>query len=103
MIDSAEFYRNALVVRRGAHRWDNIKALSARLAAELLRTYSASRPTKTVDGAYFHIASLVYEGVTGKSGVDLSQYCRDHLASAGKPGGGRIESSIVVRMPFVGR
>lgn len=103
LIDSAEFYRNALVIPPGSRRWDNLKALAARFAAELLKRYSVNAPTKTPNGVYFSLASMIYEGVTGKDNVDLSQYCRDHLDSADQPGGGRIEPGIVVRMPFAKR
>jgi hypothetical protein len=100
LIDSALFHHAALGVPRGSRRWDNMKALAARFAAELLRTYSASPPTKTIDGVYFQLAALIYEGVTGAVGIDLSQYCRDVIDSADEPGGGRLEPSIVVRAPF---
>jgi hypothetical protein len=71
--------------------------VTARLAAKLLTTFSASPPTKTPGGPFYELASVLYEGVTGKEGVHLEQYCRDVLDASD---GGRIEPSLVVRVPF---
>jgi hypothetical protein len=99
LIAAAEFLHGAIVVRPGARRWDNVKAVTASLAAKLLTTFSA-RPLLTASrgGAFYRLATLLYEAVTGEV-VSLEQYCRDVLDKADEPGGGRIEPSIVVRIP----
>jgi hypothetical protein len=99
LIDAAKFHHDAIVVRAGGRPWDNIKALMAKFALELLTTFGAEKPTKTAardGGAFLELASLLYKGVTGKK-ADLGRYCRDLLDHAGD---GRIEPGIVVRVPF---
>jgi hypothetical protein len=103
LIDSAQFYHDAIVVRRGSPRWDNVKAIAARYANELLRSFGSALPTKTPDGPFYNLASLLCEGATAKVGVDLEQYCRDVLDNVNELGGGRIEPSIVVRVPLAER
>lgn len=57
-IDSAQRDHDRLVVpRRGRFRWDNVKALTAGLAHELLITFSAKPPTRTEGGAFYRLAS----------------------------------------------
>jgi hypothetical protein len=98
LIVSAQWHHAALVVPPGSHRWDNVKALAGRFAKELLTTFSASPLTRARSGAFYRLATLLYEGITGEV-VSLEQYCRDVLDKADEPGGGRIEPSIVVRIP----
>jgi hypothetical protein len=100
LIDSAQFYHDAIAVRHGSRRWDNVKAIAARYANELLRSFGSAPPTKTPDGPFYNLASLLYEGATAKVGVDLEQYCRDVLDNVNELGGSRIEPSIVVRVPL---
>ena len=76
-----------LIVRRGGHRWNNVKAIAAKYAKELLLSFSPKRPTKSSSGAFYELAALLYKAATGK-GADLEHYCREL---------GRIEPNIVVR------
>jgi hypothetical protein len=99
LIVSAQFYHDALVVRHGRRPWDNIKAVTAKFAFELLTTFGAKEPTKTAardGGVFLRLAALLYKGITGKN-ADLGRYCGDALDHAGD---GRIEPNIVVRVPF---
>jgi hypothetical protein len=38
--------------------------------------FSDNRPTLTSDGAYFHLAELLVEAVTGVEGVSVERACR---------------------------
>jgi hypothetical protein len=97
LIAAAEFLHGALVVRPGARRWDNIKAVTARLAAKLLTTFSAEPIAASRGGAFYRLATVLHEAVTGENGVSLEQYCRDVLDSSD---GGRIEPNLMVRVPL---
>jgi hypothetical protein len=78
-----------LIVRRGGHRWNNVKAIAAKYAKELLLSFSAKPPTKSRDGAFYELAALLYKAATGE-GADLEQYCRQVEL-------GRIEPNVVVK------
>jgi hypothetical protein len=55
----------------------DVAALSAaNLARSVLREFNR-RVTHYKDGRYYQLASLIYEGATGKRGRDLSRCCRD--------------------------
>jgi hypothetical protein len=109
-IHTTQLNHDTLAVPRGRrYHWDNVKALTARLAAELLRAFSAKHLTKTTPtketgpGEFYRLASLLYEGITGEADVDLSQYCRDVLDKANEPAGGRIEPNVMVKIPLAKR
>ena len=51
LINSTKFYGQAIASAPGGHRWNNMKALSARLAYELLITFGI-KPTKTAEGTF---------------------------------------------------
>ena len=91
LIDAAKFHHDALVVRPGSRQWDMVKAMAAKYADELLRSFGDKPPTKTEGGAFYMLASLLYRGATGATGVNLQQYCRDL---------DRVEPSIVVKVPY---
>ena len=78
-----------LVVPRGGHQWNNVKAIAAKYAKELLLSLSAKPPTKSGDGAFYGLAALLYKAATGKA-ANLEQYCRQVER-------GRIEPSVVVK------
>jgi hypothetical protein len=89
-IEEAQFLiTTGLIVRRGGHRWNNVKAIAAKYAQELLLSFSAKPPTKSGGGAFYELAALLYKAVTGED-AGLEQYCRQL---------GRIEPSVVVRFP----
>jgi hypothetical protein len=99
LIDSTKFHRDAIVVQHGRQPWDNLKALTAKFAFELLHTFGTKKPTKTAakdGGAFFGLANLLFKMVTGKK-ADLKQYCCDVLDHAGDS---RIEPGVVARVPF---
>jgi hypothetical protein len=58
----------------GSRVWDDVKASCATLAEIYLLEYG-HKPTRTEGGAFYTLASILYEAVTGKE-EDLSQYCR---------------------------
>jgi hypothetical protein len=59
----------------GKPPWDDVKSYCAILAEIYLLEYG-HKPTRTEDGAFYTLAGILYEGVTGKE-QDLSQYCRN--------------------------
>jgi hypothetical protein len=87
-VESAQFHHDSLVVPPGGHQWDNVKAIAAQYANDLLLSFSAKSPTKTSDGAFYQLAALLYKAATGEN-ADLEQYCRQL---------GRIEPNVVVRI-----
>jgi hypothetical protein len=62
-------------VPAGKPRLNETKVYAARRAYNILDEYGA-KPTLTVDGPYFNLASLLYEAVTGKVSVSLEHACR---------------------------
>jgi hypothetical protein len=93
LIVSAQWHHGVLAVPPGGPRWDNMQALVAKLAKELLTTFGAGPLTKTRGGAFYLLAGLLYRAITGEV-ASLEQYCRDVLDN---PVGGRIEPSIRTR------
>jgi hypothetical protein len=85
LIDAAEFSRDSLVVPPGSKPWDIVKAQSVRQAKRLL----AHGPDKPKRGVADKLASLLYEAVTGETGVNLRQYRR---------AGDQAKPSIVMRV-----
>jgi hypothetical protein len=78
-INAAQLNHDWLIVPPGGHRWNDTAAMAAKYAEELLRQFSAKPPTKTKGGAFYQLASLLYEAATGKKNVALEQYCRVQL------------------------
>jgi hypothetical protein len=89
-IEEAQFHHDNLVFRPGGHQWDNVKAIAAKYAKELLLSFSPKPPTQYSGGAFYELAALLYKAATGET-ADLEHYCREL---------GRIEPNIVVRMSF---
>jgi hypothetical protein len=48
-------------------------------AFDLLSQFANKRPTKTIGGTFYELASVLYEAVTNKPGVDLSRFCRREI------------------------
>jgi hypothetical protein len=69
--------------RGGGRRVDVIKLSAARGAYGLLFIYADRPATLTPDGSFFQLASVLYEGATGKAGVDLEHQCRVHFEERG--------------------
>ena len=73
--------------------------MTAKFAFKLLTTFGAEELTKTAagdGGEFLGLTALLYKGITGQE-RRLGRYCCDVLDHAGD---GRIEPSIVVRLPF---
>ena len=68
-------------VRRTGPQPDYVKSSAAEKAYQILSKYSSSPPTTTVEGAFFKLASVLYEGATGIAGVGMDHQCRKFLAS----------------------
>lgn len=54
------------------------KRCAAHIARELMTEFGR-RPTTTVDGPFFRLASLIYEAITGVSEANLDRQCREEL------------------------
>jgi len=66
----------------GAGRRDQIKEWCARSAFALVVRFSKHRPTSSsADSPYRHIASLLYEAVTGRRDKDFERVCKVVLKS----------------------
>jgi len=91
-IEAAQFHHDALVIPPGSRQFDNVKAMAASYAAELLRCYSAEPLTPT-GRICRELAELLYKEATGKA-ANLEPYCRQP---------GRIEPRPLFRVPFAKR
>lgn len=76
---NAAVLRNSTLVKPGSKVWDDTKGQSARFARDLIKEFGCDGrpPPLTIGGPYFTLASILYEGGTGKADEDLSQYCRN--------------------------
>jgi hypothetical protein len=72
----AKFLARITIVPSGGRRWDDVKVLAALHAHNALKEYGGV-PTLTEGGAFYTLASILYEGATGKAEQDLSPYCRN--------------------------
>jgi hypothetical protein len=81
-----------LQVSPGSRRWSAAKHTCALQASILLKEFSPNRLSKTNEGHFFNLASLLYEIASGEEEKDLSAYCEDL---------GRVEPLYVVKIPNV--
>jgi hypothetical protein len=72
----ANFLADATIVPKGSQVLDDVKALAEVCARNFLKEHGHD-PTLTDGGALYALASILYEGATGKPEEDLSYYCRD--------------------------
>ena len=63
----------------GHRERDLTKAVAVDFAFRLMQRIGRERPTKTVGGQFFELASILYEGGTGISGANLQRPCREYL------------------------
>jgi hypothetical protein len=91
LIDAAEFSRDSLVVPRGSKPWDIVKAQAVFQAKTLLAAHGPAKPKR---GVADKLASLLYEAITGETGVNLRQYRRS---------GDRANPGIVMRVQKLSR
>lgn len=75
LASTAELHHNATVVTKGARPLDMQKLAAAIYAYHLLKDYKKP-PTLTVGGAFFELASVLYEGIRGRENENLEWYCR---------------------------
>jgi hypothetical protein len=99
LIDAAKFVPQALVAPKPSrYKWDDAKGVAAKYADTLLRRFSAQRPTKYPGGAFYALASVLYEGATGERDVDLEKYCRQ----LGRIRGGHVLRGLTFKAPTGG-
>jgi hypothetical protein len=60
----------------GGRRRDLGKQTAADTAYDLLNEYAGSPPTLTIEGPFYQLASVLYEGAMGHEEVDLQRHCR---------------------------
>jgi|HubBroStandDraft_6_1064221.scaffolds.fasta_scaffold99695_3 hypothetical protein len=68
-------------VRKTGPQPDFVKSSAARNAYQILSKYSSSPPTTTAEGAFYRLASILYEGATGIAGLGMERQCRKFLDS----------------------
>jgi len=73
LAETAERFHNATVVTKGARPLDMQKLAAAIYAYHLLKDYKKP-PTLTVGGAFFELASVLYEGIRGRENENLEWY-----------------------------
>ncbi len=67
--------------RKGRDPHRGVKQNAAYYAYRLMIDCSSKKPTNTVTGVFFQLASLLYEAVTNRPYVELTRQCRTILAS----------------------
>jgi hypothetical protein len=72
----AKAQSKGIIVPRAGGRPNYRKQAAAWTAHLLMRQFGQKRPTLTVGGPFFHLASVLYEAATGEPDVDLSRQCR---------------------------
>jgi hypothetical protein len=77
LIFVCEFTIEHLQVGPGSPRWSSTKHVCAFQARKLLEEFSPSRLSKSKDGHFFKLASLLYEIASGEKEKDLSTYCEN--------------------------
>ena len=65
--------------KKGAPPLDHTKLNSAEGAYVLLKQFGSRPPTKTVLGPFYELATILYEGATGRAHVSIQWYCRMRL------------------------
>lgn len=58
---------------------DDVKLNAARAAYDTLTQFAPVQPTTTAAGPFYELASVYYEAVTGRRGVDMEYSCRKFL------------------------
>ncbi len=76
VVCTVEHHHNGIVVGKGARLLDVAKLEAAEFARKILGWWKNVRPTKTIDGTFYELASVMYEGGTGIAGADLQRFCR---------------------------
>jgi hypothetical protein len=68
--------------RRGSPRVDYAKIVAAASDFLLLSKFGMKRPTLTIGGPFYELASVLYEGATYIPEANLERYCRGIAATA---------------------
>jgi hypothetical protein len=76
VICTVEHHHNGIVVGQGGRILDSAKLQAAEVAREILSRWKDERPTKTINGTFYELTSVMYEGGTGIVGADLTRFCR---------------------------
>ena len=74
MIESLEYDQS--VKKKQTKPPDLLKRNYAMVAHWLLHRFSAHRPTLSIDGPFYRLASALYEAVTRKTGISLERQCK---------------------------
>jgi hypothetical protein len=62
VICTVEDHQNGIVLAKGGRLLDIGKLQAAAIAQEILSMWKNVRPTKTIDGTFYELASVMYEG-----------------------------------------
>ena len=80
VIETAKQLDQIIIGPVRAHRLPGRTKNVAAFAASTLPRLTGTPPTKTVNGPFYELASLLYEGATGIEGADLQRSCRSYLS-----------------------
>jgi hypothetical protein len=62
VLSTVDAHHNGLIVTKGGRYPDLAKLQAAEIAREILSRWKNVRPTKTIDGTFYELASTLYEG-----------------------------------------
>jgi hypothetical protein len=81
IVKAAEVFTEGAIVRKSGQRTPDAwrKAMTAQVADALLAEYGAGSTT-TNEGPYCKLASILFEGATGRKEVSIDRQCRAWLA-----------------------
>jgi hypothetical protein len=75
-IQMAEERHKGIEVGDGGRNLDLAKDYAANAAHHVISEWKRTKPVKTVNGAFYELASVIYEGGTGIEGANLQRHCR---------------------------
>jgi hypothetical protein len=75
-IQLAEERHKEIEVGEGGRKLDLAKDYAANAALHVISEWKRAKPAKTVNGAFYELASVIYEGGTGIEGANLERHCR---------------------------
>lgn len=82
VLQTVELHHKLFEVNKGGRQPDLAKVNAAEGAAYLIINIQHGTPSKTIGGAFYELASVLYEGGTGISGADLQRFCRNAVLAS---------------------
>jgi hypothetical protein len=79
VLTTVQQHHNQIVQQKGCPPVDWAKYEAAYGARYAISVWKRERPTKTVNGTFYELASILYEGGTRIQGANLQRYCRRAL------------------------